>query len=51
MKTGDKILVEAEVALVGQGWVMVRFPKVGHHPPANVRVPADQIRTGRKKAP
>lgn len=39
MIEGDKVLVELTVGQVGEGWIMARVPKVGHHPPSNVRVP------------
>lgn len=43
MNLGDKITIEAELTQIGEGWVMVRVPKIGHHPPSNVRVPIASV--------
>lgn len=38
MKIGDKILCEGEVTALGEGFVRVRFPRVGAQAVAHVRV-------------
>lgn len=50
MKVGDKVLAEAEITQVCDGFVVVRFPKVGAHPVAYVRVTNDRLSKPRKAA-
>ena len=50
MNPGDKVLVEAEIMMVGETHLMVRFPKVGPHPGGHVRVPIELVSRKRKVA-
>lgn len=49
MKIGDKVLVEGEISMVGEGFCKVQFAKVGHHAVQHVRIWDELIQPAKAK--
>lgn len=51
MNVSDKVLVEGEILEICDGFMNIRFPKVGTQRVAYVRVTTDKVQPLKRKAP
>lgn len=50
MKVGDRVVVEGEISMVGEGFCKVQFAKVGSHAVQHVRIWDELIQPAKTKA-